>query len=517
MFEYMIRFILVASAFFFASMANLRAQTLPIDFNSSLDNFTGFGGLTFAKTTDPLDASNQVGEFRNQGGDPWEGGFIDPNSSMDIDVYPNYTMRFYSPDANQHTVTLKLENGSNPNEERSQSVTSMGWNSLSFDFTAAAGNYGRLTLFVDGGSASTGTFLFDDIHNGSSDSVALDTIYTQLVWADEFDYFGPVKPDNWFSETVPPQNGNWFNGEVQHYTDRTDNAVSANGMLTITAKKETYDFQGNVKNYTSARLNSMFSFTYGRVDVLAKLPEGDGTWPAIWMLGNSIGNSQYPATNPWPYCGEIDIMEHWGNNPNVIHGSLHTGSSSGATVNTGSMLASDVSNEFHLYSMNWSPNEISFLVDSELYYTYNPSVKNPDTWPFDDPQFILLNIAMGGVGGNIDPNTTESSMVIDYVRVYQGPGADTTVKVSVYDQLEEETQFRISPNPNQGDFELAFEDIEGSLQLSILNVKGQVLERREITQKDKQRFSLDLPAGVYFIEATDEIGKAYKERLVISE
>ena len=108
-------------------------------------------------------------------------------------------------------------------------------------------------------------------------------------------------------------------------------------------------------------------------------------------------------------------------------------------------------------------------------------------------------------------------MVIDYVRVYQGPGADTTVKVSVYDQLEEETQFRISPNPNQGDFELAFEDIEGSLQLSILNVKGQVLERREITQKDKQRFSLDLPAGVYFIEATDEIGKAYKERLVISE
>ena len=167
--------------------------------------------------------------------------------------------------------------------------------------------------------------------------------------------------------------------------------------------------------------------------------------------------------------------------------------------------------------MNWSPNEISFLVDSELYYTYNPSVKNPDTWPFDDPQFILLNIAMGGVGGNIDPNFTESSMVIDYVRVYQGPGADTTVKVSVYDQLEEETQFRISPNPNQGDFELAFEDIEGSLQLSILNVKGQVLERREITQKDKQRFSLDLPAGVYFIEATDEIGKAYKERLVISE
>jgi hypothetical protein len=112
-------------------------------------------------------------------------------------------------------------------------------------------------------------------------------------------------------------------------------------------------------------------------------------------------------------------MEHWGNNPNVIHGSLHTPSSSGATVNTRKVTIPNVSTEFHLYSMIWDSDKIQFLVDNEPFYTYLPNNKNSATWPFDKPQYLLLNIAMGGIGGAIDPNFTSSSMEIDYIRVYQ--------------------------------------------------------------------------------------------------
>ncbi len=245
------------------------------------------------------------------------------------------------------------------------------------------------------------------------------TEFTNLVWADEFTSSGAVLPQNWFSETVPPNNGNWSNGEVQHYTDRIDNATVSNGTLKITAKKENYTFAGVTKQYTSARLNSMYSFTYGRVDVRAKLPVGAGTWPAIWMLGTSMGNSYTTTTLNWPYCGEIDIMEHWGNNPNYIHGSIHNGSSYGSTVNTSVTLATNVSSSFHVYSIKWTATEIVFLIDNVSFYTYHPSVKNANTWPFDSPQFILLNIAMGGTGGTIDSSFVSSEMEIDYVRVYQ--------------------------------------------------------------------------------------------------
>ena len=155
-------------------------------------------------------------------------------------------------------------------------------------------------------------------------------------------------------------------------------------------------------------------FTYGRIDVRAKLPEGGGTWPAIWTLGSSI------ETIGWPACGEIDIMEHVGNNQGVVQSAIHNNSSFGATVNKGDISVADASSEFHVYSMNWSPDQISFLVDDVVYYTYNPSTKNADTWPFDADQFIILNVAMGGTfGGAIDPAFVESTMEVDYVRYYQ--------------------------------------------------------------------------------------------------
>ena len=188
--------------------------------------------------------------------------------------------------------------------------------------------------------------------------------------------------------------------------------IVEDGLLKITAKKE--DYEG--AEYTSARLLTMdkFEFTYGRVDVRAKLPGGGGTWPAIWMLGANF------QTVGWPRCGEIDIMEYVGNDPGRVQSAIHTPSSSGATVNLGSTEIQDETTEFHVYSAIWTEDEIKFLVDDVEFYTYRPDVKNEQTWPFDLDQFLILNVAMGGtLGGNIDPDFTESTMEIDYVRVYQ--------------------------------------------------------------------------------------------------
>jgi beta-glucanase (GH16 family) len=261
----------------------------------------------------------------------------------------------------------------------------------------------------------------------------VDVVYNDLVWSDEFSTNGAVNPTNWFHQTQLPAGGSWFNGELQHYTNQLTNSNVNAGFLNIVAKKEPFTDQGFTKQYTSARLNSKFAFKYGRIDVRAKLPLDAGAWPAIWMLAKSVNenggffDAQF-GTVDWPACGEIDIMEH-GITPsqpiNYIQSALHTPSSFGNTTNIGGTIASDLANNFHTYSMNWSANQISFLLDGVVYYTYNPAIKNANNWPFNSEQYILLNIAMGGVAGAINPNYTQSAMVVDYVRVYQNTALDT--------------------------------------------------------------------------------------------
>lgn len=262
----------------------------------------------------------------------------------------------------------------------------------------------------------------------------VDVVYHDLVWSDDFNTNGAVDNAKWFHQTqLPGANGEQFNGESQYYTNRIDNSFIQNDLLNIIAKKETFTSNGFTKNYTSARLNSKFSFKYGRVDVRAKVPVNKGTWPAIWLLGKDVKetggyyNDTY-GTTPWPGCGEIDMMEYgiFGGQPaNYIQSTLHTPSSFGNSVNHGSTLAdSDIQSNWHIYSMNWSPNQITFLLDGKEYYTYNPSVKNDQTWPFDKEQYLLLNIAMGGVAGAIPLDFTDATMQIDYVKVYQNTAPD---------------------------------------------------------------------------------------------
>lgn len=236
-------------------------------------------------------------------------------------------------------------------------------------------------------------------------------INSGLLWSDEFNYTGSPDPAKWGYDIGRGNNG-WGNGEAQYYTNRTDNVKVEDGLLKITAKKESYEGA----NYTSARIltEGKLDFKYGKVEVRAKLPIGKGTWPAIWMLGSSI------RTVGWPACGEIDIMEHVGNNQGTVQSAMHTPSSYGGTINHGSQFLNDVSTAFHVYSVEWTVEQMIFAVDGVVHYKYNPSTKNSNTWPFDAKQFIILNVAMGGgFGGAIDPNFSQSTMEIDYVRVYQ--------------------------------------------------------------------------------------------------
>jgi hypothetical protein len=226
-----------------------------------------------------------------------------------------------------------------------------------------------------------------------------------LVWADEFDIDGAPCEDNWRYDMGA---GGWGNNEAQYYTDRPENVIVENGLLKITTIAES--FSGS--DYTSARLKSeqRFDFTYGKVEVRAKFPEGGGTWPAIWMLGANFD------IVGWPDCGEIDIAEHVGNNQNTIYGTLHYPGNSGGNANGNTVQINNASSEFHIYEVQWTADTINFFVDGQQYHTF----ENDPSVPFNHDFFLILNTAMGGdLGGSIDPNFDQSTFEIDYVRVYQ--------------------------------------------------------------------------------------------------
>ena len=244
----------------------------------------------------------------------------------------------------------------------------------------------------------------------------------RLIWSDEFNYDGAPDSSKWYHQTVIPDGKSWFNDEIQHYTDRELNSTVLDGLLRITLKKERYSDAGVVKGYTSARLNSKFTFKYGIIEVRAKLPKGEGTWPAIWLLNKNIQEkgafweTKGYANTSWPECGEIDIMEHWGSNQNYIQSAVHTSTSFGNTVNYGWTINETASENFHIYSLKWKPYKLEFSVDGVVHYSYNPKSENKEVWPFNEPYYIILNIA---AQKSIHTEFDSSSMDIDYVRVYQ--------------------------------------------------------------------------------------------------
>ena len=226
-----------------------------------------------------------------------------------------------------------------------------------------------------------------------------------LFWSEEFNTDGPPDPTKWGYDLGA---GGWGNQELEYYTSRPENAVVKDGVLKINLIKVSY----NGSAYTSARLLSKgkFEFTYGKVEIKAKLPAGVGTWPAIWMLGSNVN------TVPWPACGEIDIMEHLGRTLNTIYGTLHYPGHSGGSANGATTVIANATTEFHIYSVEWTAAAIKIYVDDKLFHT----VANDGSIPFNHDFFLILNVAMGGgFGGTPDAAITNATMEIDYIRVYK--------------------------------------------------------------------------------------------------
>ena len=266
--------------------------------------------------------------------------------------------------------------------------------------------------------ASCSTSKKADKNSGTSKSDVSEVTKSgwKLVWVDEFNYTGLPDSTKWKYDTEGNADG-WGNSEAQFYTiARPQNAHVANGKLDISAIRE--DYEG--KKFTSARLVSKADWEYGRVEVRAKLPDGLGTWPAIWMMP---GGWSFNDDN-WPFVGEIDIMEHVGHDLNVIHASAHSKDYQWqiGTQKTGIITVPDATTNFHNYIFEWSPEVMKTYVDDSCFFVYRNEGLGETKWPYDKPFYLILNVAVGGAWGaqkGIDESAFPQTMEVDYVRFYK--------------------------------------------------------------------------------------------------
>jgi beta-glucanase (GH16 family) len=251
----------------------------------------------------------------------------------------------------------------------------------------------------------------------NDDNAITDRNY-QLVWEDDFAGLAGTAPDatKWtYDIGIGPRNDGWGNNELEYYTDRPENAaLDGAGNLAITARSESL----GGRSFTSARLNTkgLFAQTFGRFEARIKMPWGPGIWPAFWMLGANIDEVA------WPKCGEIDIMEYRGQEPNLVHGSLHgPGYSGGAAITKSFGFTNDRFDvDFHVFAVEWGEDYIDYYVDDTLYQRIRPEDVSGE-WVYDQPFFIILNVAIGGnyVGFPTPQTPFPQTMLVDYVKVYK--------------------------------------------------------------------------------------------------
>lgn len=253
----------------------------------------------------------------------------------------------------------------------------------------------------------------------------------KLVWEDNFDYEGSPDPTKWNFEVG---NHQWPNRELQAYTDRPQNVFVKDGKLTIRAIKE----QDGEREYTSAKINTCgkHSWTYGYFEFKVKIPDGVGSWPAIWMMPEHVIMPRKeqeklgfaPENMYWPNCGELDIMEHVGRRKNNLLFSLHCKNHNHANRDTVQYTTThqfddDYCSDYHIIGLEWTENYIEYLVDGESYCRYNKADdpdQSHDSWPFCKPFYLIFNIAVGGgLGGPVNDEDLPFEMMVDYVRVYQ--------------------------------------------------------------------------------------------------
>jgi beta-glucanase (GH16 family) len=238
-----------------------------------------------------------------------------------------------------------------------------------------------------------------------------------VTWSDEFNgHFGAAPdPAKWVIQT----GGNgWGNNELQYYVSRQENVRQENGNLVIEAMKQKFTGPDGIqRSYTSARLETQgrFAQKYGRFEARIKVAAGKGMWSAFWLLGDDFSKAR------WPACGEIDIMENVGDEPSTIHGSMHgPGYSGGNPMTATYTLPGRLSDNFHIFAVEWEPQVVRFYVDGRLYATRTPAdLASEKRWVYDHPFFVVLNLAVGGtLGGTPDDSVFPQQMLVDYVRVY---------------------------------------------------------------------------------------------------
>ena len=484
------------------------AQDLPLDFENNQDNFTSFGGCVFYTQTDSSNPSNTVGVIQNTAQNLYEGVYLDLNPNINFDQSKLITFDFYSTLGSATLIQVKFEGSDSGFGEAfvEATVPGNGWSEVQLDFSQAhiigesgtqsiSGNFSRIALFVAPGQNLAGTFFIDNIDGGNDSTLMFD----ELVWSDEFeDYSGAPDPTKWHHQIIPIINGtNWANNEVQHYTDKIENSFVSDGTLKIKAIKENYTYNGVPKNYTSARLNSKYAFQYGRIDVRAKLPSEAGTWPAIWTLGaniNEIGNyfgSTYGSVG-WPDCGEIDIMEQNGWDKSVSYGYMHYRNSfTGEYENQGTTtIINDSSGIYHTYSLIWTEDVIQILLDDTVFFER----ANIEQIPYDNPHYILLNIAMGGaLGGEIPESFENATMEVDYVRVYQ----QSPLSLDSTDQI---TTAKMYPNPARNKVEISLNSNKLVKDIEVFDVTGKmILSQNNINQNNTALNISDLVSGLYIV------------------
>lgn len=269
------------------------------------------------------------------------------------------------------------------------------------------------TLFQGDAANSLGSVYFDDLTVVQTSGAPYGDM--NIVWDDEFNGTNATpNPSIW---TYDIGNGGWGNNELEYYTSRTNNAFVANGLLHIVAREEST----NGSSFTSARIKSegLFSFTYGRLEWRAQMPYGVGFWPALWMLGNNI------SSIGWPDCGEIDVLENKGTNTTLVQSSIHYGGDATGYYN---FIDGTAITNFHTYTLDWTTNALLFYVDGHLFETQTSwgNTNGPYPFPFNQPFFLIMNLAVGGnYVGNPSVSSIESQtafpsqVLVDYVRIYR--------------------------------------------------------------------------------------------------
>ena len=391
----------------------------------------------------PFNPSNRVLRYHDQGG-TYANTRLDLPWNFNLLAHSRFKLKVYIPSSglsgNQAPrISLKLQNNglSMPWSTQCEIVQPLGinqWQEVVFDFrrdpwinlnTASPSplqrtDFNRIVIQINGENNNDQVLAYID--DFLYDTTGYYSGGRSLVWSDEFETEGGVDSNKWFPQTILPNGNSWYNNELQHYTNLPGNAYVANGTLRIVARRQNHTQQGVTKAFTSARLNSKFAFRYGRIECRARLPMAAGTWPAIWTLGRNIQEpgaywqQQGFAGAAWPACGEIDIMEHWGTQPEIVHSSIHTPSSFGGTVNTATRQVTGAGTQYHNYTLDWSPQQLTFAIDGQHLYTYQPNPRTANNWPFDAPQYLLLNVAMLTGSSSL---FQADSLQIDYIRIYQ--------------------------------------------------------------------------------------------------